>query len=93
MQCQARGHVEAILFIVIHGGEVVVALLDDHMAGGAGARSTAGMFNVKAEMFGKVEQAEGFAVVAVRNRFRGELVGGSIVRERDFRHDFAKGPV
>ncbi len=93
MECQDWGEIELVLLIVFHLRQIVVAPFDHHMASGTGAGAPTGMFNVKAEVFGEVEQAQRFAMSTVGHGFRGELVGGSVVQKRDFRHDFAKGPV
>lgn len=56
MERQAGGLIQAIELVVIGGvwAQVVVTLLDDHMAGGAGAASSAGMFDMNAEVEGDV---------------------------------------
>jgi hypothetical protein len=48
--------IEAIEFVVVGGIgiEILIALLDDDVAGGAGAASSAGVFDLDAEVDGDV---------------------------------------
>jgi hypothetical protein len=52
MKRQARGLVEAIQFVVIGGirAQIRVALLDNHVASGTGAASSAGMLDLHTEI-------------------------------------------
>lgn len=56
MKGQAGGLIQAIHFVVVRGMrlQVLIALLDDYMAGGAGAASSAGVFDVYAEVDGDI---------------------------------------
>jgi hypothetical protein len=56
MQRQAGGLVEAVQFVVIGGiwTQIRIALLDDHVASGAGAAPSAGVFDVHAEINGDI---------------------------------------
>jgi hypothetical protein len=52
MQRQTRRLIQAVELIVIGGirFQIRIALFDDHVAGGAGAASSAGVFDMDAEV-------------------------------------------
>ena len=56
MERQAGGLIETIQLVVIGGigAQICVALFYDHVARGAGAASSTGVFNVNAEINGDV---------------------------------------
>lgn len=70
LESQARRHIEAVRFVVVHFGEVIQALRNDHVTGSAGAISTAGVFEMNAKMEANVQQGLGFAVFGVRQLSR-----------------------
>ncbi len=45
-----------IHFVVFHFGEIIQTLFGDDVAGGAGTASAAGVFQMKAEVHGDIEQ-------------------------------------
>ena len=53
-------------FVIFHFGQVVGTLFGDDVAGGAGAASATGMFQVKAEIHGNIEQRTGQTVAFIR---------------------------
>ncbi len=52
MERQTRSLIQAVELVVIGGirFQIVIALFDDHVAGGAGAASSAGVFDMDAEV-------------------------------------------
>ena len=56
MKRQAGGLIEAVEFIVVGwvGAQILVSLFDDHVAGGARAAASAGVFDMDAEVDGDV---------------------------------------
>jgi hypothetical protein len=56
MELVIRRLLHAVEFVVFHLGKIQAALFDNHVAGGAGAASTAGMLEVKTEIHGNVQQ-------------------------------------
>ena len=65
VQLDVRRGFNAVCFVIIHLGELALAILDDYVAGRAGTISTAGMFQVKPEVHCDVEQRLRFAMLAV----------------------------
>ena len=61
----AGRHIYAILLIVVHFRKAVIALLDDHMAGGTGAVASAGVFELDAEIQRYVQYRLGLAMLGV----------------------------
>ena len=49
-QRQSRGHVQAVRFVVIHFRKILQALCHNYVAGGAGAVSPAGMFEMDSKV-------------------------------------------
>src|SRR6266851_2134140 len=80
----AGGFVELVEFGV--GGFVAgfEALVNDDVAGGAGADAAAGVVKAGFDAFGDVEDAAREAVVAVRNFFRVDLDGFAAGKKGDF---------
>jgi len=72
MKSQAGGLVEPVHFVVIRRirTQILIALFHDHVAGGAGAASSAGVFDLHAEIDGDVQNGLGFAMFVV-----GKLAG------------------
>ncbi len=66
VQLEVGGLFHAVDFVIFHFGQVVGTLFGDDVAGGAGAASTTGMFQVKAEIHGDIEQRTGQAVAFIR---------------------------
>ena len=62
---EAGGHVEAIELEVFGFGDAFGALLEEHVAGGAGGDAAAGVVHKDAVVFGNVEEAHGLAVTVV----------------------------
>jgi len=62
---EAGGHVEAIELEVFGFGDAFGALLEEHVAGGAGGDASAGVVHEDAVVFGDVEEAHGEAVAVV----------------------------
>jgi hypothetical protein len=56
---EVRGLFHAVEFVIFHFGEVLLALFDYYVAGGAGAVSSACMLEVKAEIHGYIEKGFG----------------------------------
>ena len=65
VELEAGGHVEAIELEVFGFGDAFGALLEEHVAGGAGGDATAGVVHEDAVVFGDVEEAHGEAVAVV----------------------------
>ncbi len=74
LQREAGGHLEAIaFFVLVHFGKVFHALGDDHVAGGAGAVSAAGMFEMDSKVEADVENRFGLSVLVIGQLSRFEL--------------------
>jgi hypothetical protein len=89
MQRQARGHIQAVGFVFFHGAQVFFAFLDDHMTGGTGAGTAAGMFEMKAEVFREIKDAHGQAVAAVGHLAGLPFVHTTVVQKSELGHDFS----
>jgi len=75
VELEAGGHVEAIELEVFGFGDAFGALLEEHVAGGAGGDATAGVVHKDAVVFGDVEEAHGLAVAIVGQGVVDEFYG------------------
>lgn len=57
VQRQPRCHIQPVRLVLFHLAHVCVAALNYDMASGTGIDASTGMLDVKAEMFGQVQQA------------------------------------
>ena len=63
---EAGGHLEAVaFFVLIHLGKVLRAFRDDDVAGGAGAVSAAGMFEMYSEVQADIQNRLGLSVLVI----------------------------
>lgn len=76
MQRQTGGRFDAIGFVVLHLGEVLVAVLHYNVARGTGAASAAGMLQMNSVVERNIEQGSLQTVIRIRGR-------GRIVIDRD----------
>ena len=79
IQLKIRRLLHAVHLVVFHLRQIIHAVLHDHMAGGAGAASATGMFEMKTEVHRHIEQRARQAMTLVRQFGRIELkdfIGG-----------------
>jgi DMSO/TMAO reductase YedYZ molybdopterin-dependent catalytic subunit len=86
MQRQPWRHVETVLLVVIHLGKIVVALLDDDVAGCARTASAAGVFQMDAAVLRNVEQRFRLSVPFIRQFAGFELERDVVGKERNLWH-------
>ena len=86
MHRDAGRHVYAILFVVVHFRKAVFALLDDHVASGASAVASTGVFELNAEIQRHIQNRFRLAVLGVWKLAVFELDRLVEVEERDLRH-------
>ena len=73
-QREAGSHLEAIpFFVLVQLGKVFHPLGDDHVAGGAGAVSAAGMFEMHSKVQADVQKRFGLSVLVIGQFSRLEL--------------------
>jgi len=89
VELEAWGHVEAIEFEVFGFGDALGTLLEEHVAGGAGGDSSAGVVHKDAVVFGDVEEAHREAVAVVGHGVIDELDGFVFGFEGDADHIFS----
>jgi hypothetical protein len=89
VELEAGGHVEAIELEVFGFGDAFGTLLEEHVAGGAGGDTTAGVVHKDAIVFGDVEEAHGLAVAVVGHGAVGEFDGLIFRFEGDADHIFS----
>ena len=89
VELEAGGHVEAIELEVFGFGDAFGALLEEHVAGGAGGDATAGVVHEDAVVFGDVEEAHGLAVAVVGQGVVDKLDGFVFGLEGDADHIFS----
>jgi len=75
VELEAGGHVEAVELEIFSFGDAFGALLEEHVAGGAGGDATAGVVHKDAVVFGDVEEAHGLAVAVVGHGVVDEFYG------------------
>jgi len=89
MERQPWSHFQAVRFVVVHFGELIVAsALHNYVAGGAGIIPAAGMFQLNAVVQANIQQGFRFPVVGVWQFPLFELDGLSLWQNRNFRHYF-----
>ena len=86
VELQPRGEFHAVELFFFGLGDAGFALLDEEMAGGAGADAAAGVVEEDVEVFGDVEEAHGLAVAVVGQRVEGEFDGLVLWLEGDADH-------
>ncbi len=74
-QREPGGHVQAVGFLIGHLRKVLHALVNDHVAGGAGAVAAAGVFQVDSEVQADVQDRFGEPVFLIWQLARFELHG------------------
>ncbi len=89
VELEAGGHIEAIEFEVFGFGDALFALLEEHVAGGAGGDAATGVVHEDAVVFGDVEEAHGEAVAVVGQGVVGEFYGLIFRLEGDADHIFS----
>jgi len=57
---------DPVKLVVVHLGKIVDTLFHDHVASGAGATASAGVFQMKAEIHSDIEQRLRLAVTLIR---------------------------
>ncbi len=86
MQLITGGLFHAVEFVVIHLGEVVITLLHHHVAGGAGAATAAGMFEMQTEIHGNIKQRFRLSVSFIWQLVFFKFERLTRWKERNFRH-------
>ena len=86
MELIPRGLLHAVEFVILHFGKIVVAFLHHHVAGGAGAASSAGMFEVQAEVHRDIKQGFRLSMPFVRQLVFFKFERLTRWKERNFRH-------
>ena len=88
MQSQPWRHIQTIKLVVVSFGQIRIAAFYDHVAGGAGAATAAGVFELNAEVQRDIEDRLRLAVLVVRKLAVLELDGLVEIGECHLRHIF-----
>ena len=86
MNSKARGHIQAIGFIVFHFAQIRLAAFHDHVAGGASAVAAAGMLKVHSVVHGDIEERGLLPMLAVGHSGRIKLDRHASRQKSNFRH-------